>query len=85
MLIHGVVTDERDMPIEWVSVLFVEAPIDLPDIAALTDDHGEFTVSVPTPGRYRLRFQAVDHQPATVTVDVADQDVSISCRLVGGE
>jgi hypothetical protein len=85
MLIHGVITDERDVPIEWASVLFVEAPVELPDIAAITDDRGEFTVSVPAPGRYRLRCQAVDHQPATVTVDVTDHDVSISCRLVGVE
>ncbi len=82
MLIHGVITDEREVPIEWASVVFVEAPADLPDIAAVTDERGEFIVSVPVPGRYRLRCQAFDHQPATVTVDVTDHDVSIACRLV---
>ena len=85
MLIHGVVTNERDDPIEWASVVFVEAPVDVPDIAAVTDEQGKFTVSAPAPGRYRLRCQAAGHQPATLTVEVSDQDVSSKCQLLSAK
>lgn len=85
MLIHGVVVDERDAALEWASVLFAESPVPLPDIAAITDEHGGFTVSAPVPGRYRLRCHAADLEPAEAIVDVVDQDVSIVCRLAAAQ
>ena len=81
MLIHGLVVDERDRPLESASVVFIEAPRPLPDIASLTDVHGGFIVTAPVPGRYRLRCLAPEHQSADTTIDVADQDLSIVCRL----
>jgi Carboxypeptidase regulatory-like domain len=81
MLIHGVIVDEQEAPLEWASVLFIDAPIPLPDIAAITDENGGFILTAPVPGRYRLRCQAPDHEPTELTVDVADRDVSVTCRL----
>jgi hypothetical protein len=81
MLIHGVLIDEHEAPIPWASVLFTEAPVPLPDVAAMTDDHGGFTLTAPAPGRYRLRCQAPDHEPAELTVDVGGGDVTVTCRL----
>jgi hypothetical protein len=50
--ISGVVVDARGDPVEEARVYFVEGPVSLPDIAALTDSNGHFALSAPVPGTY---------------------------------
>ena len=52
--ITGVVVDAEDNPVEEVRVYFVEGPVPLPDIAALTNCNGRFARSAPTSGTYQL-------------------------------
>ena len=52
--IAGVVVDEEGNPVEEARVYFVEGPVPLPDIAALTDSSGRFALSAPTSGTYQL-------------------------------
>ena len=40
--IAGVIVDARGNPVEGARVYFVEGPVPLPDIAALTDSDGRF-------------------------------------------
>jgi len=51
-------------------VFFTGSPVPLPDIAALTDDDGRFSLFAPSPGRYQLVCHADGFDPASVTVDV---------------
>lgn len=66
-------------------VLIVDAPVDVPDIAALTGADGEFAVAAPAPGRYTLAVRATGHADHTIDVDVTDGvDAEIRARLAPG-
>lgn len=84
MVIRGNVIDANDEPIEWATILFVSGPVDLPDVAAVTDARGEFIVSVPSPGTYRLACHAESHDPLEVTTVVGGADVQLTFRIDGG-
>ena len=58
MEITGVVRDASGTPVPGAHVLFTEGPQPLPDIAALTDAEGRFSLSAPTTGVYRLTCRA---------------------------
>jgi hypothetical protein len=51
-LIFGVVKDPSGNPVPNARVSFTDGPVSLPDIAALTDTMGSFTLSAPVPGEY---------------------------------
>jgi hypothetical protein len=76
--IAGVVVDAECNPVEEASVFFVEGPVALPDIAALTDSSGRFALSAPVSGTYQL---GVAYEgPAgfvreTTTVEVSEERV----------
>ena len=53
-VIAGAVVDAEGNPLEGARVYFVEGPIPLPDIAALTDGKGRFALSAPVSGTYQL-------------------------------
>ena len=51
-VIFGVVKDDDSNPVPNARVSFVVGPVPLPDIAALTDIKGNFTLSAPVAGEY---------------------------------
>lgn len=51
-VIFGVVRDLSGNPVPKARVSFTAGPVPLPDIAALTDAKGTFTLSAPVPGEY---------------------------------
>jgi hypothetical protein len=54
--IQGRVVDANDgSPIANASVIIVDGPRPVPDIAALTDEHGSFALGVPVGGKWGLR------------------------------
>ena len=64
--------------LEGAVVVIVTAPVDVPDIAALTGDDGTFVVAAPAPGRYRLGVRADGHGEHELVVDVGgDVDVEV--------
>lgn len=83
--ICGVVVDARGNPVEEARVYFVEGPVPLPDIAALTDSSGRFALSAPVPGTYLIGVAS--EGPAglvqkTTTVEVREeQDIDLEVRL----
>ena len=81
MLIRGVVTDEQGKPLPWASVAFHSGPVDLPDIAAVSNDAGVFALTAPVPGRYRLNVHADDHEGRAVDVDVGAAEVAVTVQL----
>lgn len=54
ILIFGEVKDDKGNPISEARISFVEGPIPLTDIAALTDNKGSFVLSAPTTGDYTI-------------------------------
>ncbi len=53
-MIAGMVVDAEGNPIEGARVYFVQGPVPVPDIAALTDNSGHFALSAPVSGTYQL-------------------------------
>jgi hypothetical protein len=81
-IIAGLVQDAAGRPVGAARVYFVEGPVALPDIAALTDDHGRFTLSAPIPGTYRVEVASEGSPSTTAIVDVrGEQRVDLNVRL----
>lgn len=56
------------------SVLFKDAPVTMPDIAALTDGSGRVVLAAPVPGIYKLEAVATGFQSAVAVIDVGARD-----------
>ena len=70
---HGWRNAERQ-PVAGARVLFVNAPGAVPDIAALTDASGRFTLAAPWAGTYTIEVAAEGfrNQRASVTVSAGE-------------
>jgi glycine/D-amino acid oxidase-like deaminating enzyme len=68
--IRGRVVDVHGRPVAGAAIYVESAPVALPDIAAMTDDDGGFTLAVPVSGRYRIGANADPHGRTSVDVDV---------------
>lgn len=81
-IIVGVVSDRAGTAVPAARVSFVRGPTALPDIAALTDSRGAFTLSAPTPGDYTIQCVADGYAPKLIRVSVAGGErVEVDCRL----
>ena len=68
--------------IELPRVSFAAGPVALPDVAALTDSRGAFTLSAPAPGTYTVHCMADGYAPGSRQVAVrSGERVEIQCRL----
>ena len=70
-LVSGTVRDPQRRPVSLARVYFTGGPSPLPDVAALTDAAGRFSLSAPAPGTYTVGCAADGFAPASATVDVA--------------
>ena len=68
ILIFGEVKDDNGNPISEARVSFVEGPVPLTDIAALTDNNGKFVLSAPTAGDYTIEVVSEGFAPESVGV-----------------
>jgi hypothetical protein len=73
-IICGLVVDSRGQPVVGARVFFIAGPVSLPDIAALTDNHGGFRLSAPAPGDYTLQCIADGFFPTTVRTTVKSKE-----------
>lgn len=81
-LIRGVVRDPRGSAIPAARAYFVGGPEPFPDIAALTDQGGEFTLSATAPGPYRIECAAEGFSSRVTAVDVGDdEEIRLEIRL----
>lgn len=57
-VISGVVRSPDGKPLSNARVYFKSGPVPLPEIAAVTDDDGAFTLTAPAPGEYTVESVA---------------------------
>jgi Carboxypeptidase regulatory-like domain len=81
-IIAGVVSDRDGRAVPAARISFLAGPAALPDIAALTDSRGAFTLSAPVPGNYTIQCVADGHAPQSINVSIGSgQRVEVHCRL----
>jgi hypothetical protein len=81
-LIRGVVRDPGGSPIPAARAYFVAGPEPFPDIAALTNEGGEFTLSASDPGVFRIECAAEGFSSRVIAVDVGeDEETRLEIRL----
>ena len=73
-LITGRVAQIGGQPIAGARVLFASGPGALPDIAALTDGAGRFSLAAPWPGEYTLEFVADGFHIQRVSTSVGTRE-----------
>ena len=74
-VVSGVVRDASGAPVEGARVMFADGPGPMPDVAALTDAQGAFTLSAPVAGRYRIQCVVEGRSPVDVAVTLAAGDL----------
>ena len=77
--ITGAVVDAEGRRVAEARVYFIEGPVPLPDISALTDANGRFSLSAPAPGTYRLGVSA--EGPAGVMQETAEVEAGGARRV----
>ncbi len=83
-LIEGSAHLADGTPIGEARVFFTESPVPLPDIAALTDDDGRFSLFAPSPGRYQLACHADGFDVVTVAVEVDESSATAEVDIEMG-
>ena len=79
--ISGTVVDAAGRAVAQARVYAVKAPGPMPDVAALTDAEGRFTIAAPLPGAYEIGCTSDAHGSATAAVRVEDDAVRMQIRL----
>lgn len=80
-LVAGRVLGASGTPLAEARVAFAEAPVPVPDIAAVTGPDGRFALSAPAPGRYVVLGAADGHVPGQVAVDVRGERAVVELTL----
>jgi hypothetical protein len=79
-LITGTVRDPKGRPVPQARVFFTGGPEPIPDIAALTNESGAFTLSAPGPGEYSIGFAVEGFAPVEVKAKAGRHDLEIKLR-----
>lgn len=80
---HGFVHREDGDAVAEARVFFSASPVEVPDVALLTDGQGRFTLYAPAPGRYEVACQADGLESAMVPIDVTagQEEVEVDIGL----
>ncbi len=81
-VLRGQVVDPDGRPVLEAAVYVVSAPVPMPDIAQLTDEQGQFSLSAPVPGRYTVGARSDRWGSAQADVVVHGEDtISILIQI----
>ena len=69
-VISGTVQGPGNKPVAGARVYFTDGPVAFPEIAALTDDNGRYSLTAPAPGEYVVACAADDLAGKSRTVKV---------------
>jgi hypothetical protein len=82
-VVDGVVRDDDGHPVAAARVYVVDAPVPVPDVAALSGADGTFSMGLPVAGRYTIEAAAEGRGPARATFEVGPGHNQIDLRLGG--
>lgn len=81
-VIRGRVIDPQGQPVAQAAVYIVSSPANMPDIAQLTDEQGQFAMSAPVPGLYTVGARSDDWGNAKTDVEVrGEEQVSVEVKF----
>ncbi|HEV7797208.1 MAG TPA: carboxypeptidase-like regulatory domain-containing protein [Pyrinomonadaceae bacterium] len=81
-VISGVVRGPNGKPVANARVYFKDGPGPLPEIAALTDSSGAFSLTAPAPGEYVIEVAADEFGSRSSKVKVkGGEQVSVDLQL----
>jgi hypothetical protein len=81
-VISGVVRSPDGKPVPNARVYFTAGPVPLPEIAALTDSNGAFSLTAPAPGEYVIESAADAFGARSSTVKVkGGEQVRLDLKL----
>lgn len=81
--VHGQVVDAQGRPVAQARVGWVDGPVALPEVMTLSDAQGQFTLSAPAPGAYRVQCTSDGHGQATRAVQVSGASARVRVQLPG--
>ena len=81
LLVKGHVLDATGQPVGGARLMWLEAPVAMPDVAALSQADGGFVLTVPVPGRYRLGCQTDGQGSAQATTTVGPDGALVRLTL----
>jgi protocatechuate 3,4-dioxygenase beta subunit len=79
--VTGVVQDESGVPLPGATVYIVSGTGSWPDIAALTNDRGEYKLSGMNPGSYVVEVHHDDFVSASASVGVSEEPSRVDITL----
>jgi hypothetical protein len=83
IVVAGVVRGPGGQQLPLARVFIAKGPVPVPDIAALTDAEGRFTLSLPATGSYEVACVAEGYAPWSAIVEVGDQqELRLELRLI---
>lgn len=83
-VISGVVRSPDGKPVSNARVYFTAGPVPLPEIAALTDSSGAFSLTAPAPGEYVIESAADEFGARSSKVKVkGGEQVRLDLQLKG--
>ena len=80
-LIEGKILSLTGPPVAGASVFISQASVSVQDIAQLSNEQGEFLISVPSEGEYTIQAAAPGFESASVTVHITQQRASVTITL----
>lgn len=82
LLVKGTVLDTAGQPVGGARLMWLESPVAMPDVAALSQADGSFVLTVPVPGRYRLGCQTDAQGSAQAAVNVRPDGAALQLTLI---
>lgn len=79
--VAGTVLDSAGRPAGGATVMWVQGPVALPDVALLTQADGRFVMSAPVAGHYTLVCRRDPGGLARMEIDVGSQGARVTVRL----
>jgi Carboxypeptidase regulatory-like domain len=81
-VIRGTVRDPAGVPVPGARAYFVSGPGPYPDIAAVTNEHGEFALAAPSRGRFGIGCTADGFASEVTSVELPQaENAPVDIRL----
>jgi len=82
IIVAGVVRGPGGEKLPQARVFIARGPVPVPDVAALTDADGRFTLSLPAAGSYEVACVAEGCAPSSAKIEVTQQqELRLELRL----